>query len=93
MVWLVIVIALSIPLAAVVLDSPVFRAWADRRLGGGEAPGDVKELAKRVGILESELEAMTRQLDQLRDEHQFVQRLLEDPNRELPPKSLPKPGG
>jgi hypothetical protein len=92
MVWLVIVIALAIPLAAVILDSPVVRAWVDRRVGGGEVPADMKELAKRVGVLESELETMTRQVEQLRDEHQFVQRLLEDPNREPTPKSLPKSG-
>lgn len=91
-VWFVIVIALAIPLAAVILDSPVVRAWVDRRVGGGEVPADVRELSKRVGILETELETLTRQLDQVRDEHQFMQRLLEDPNRAPAPKSLPKPG-
>jgi hypothetical protein len=91
MVWLVIVIALAIPLAAVILDSPVVRAWVDRRVGPGDVPADFKELAKRVGVLEAELETLNRQLEQLREEHQFTQRLLEDPSR-APPKTLPKPG-
>jgi hypothetical protein len=92
MVWLVIVIALAIPLAAVILDSPVVRAWVDRRGGAaGDSRADVKELANRVGVLETELETVTRQLEQLRDEHQFMQRLLEDPNRAADQKSLPKP--
>lgn len=94
MVWLVILIALMIPLTAVVLDSPVVRAWVDRRSGGGsggDVPADVRELAKRIGVLETELEAMAKQLGQLQEEHQFVQRLLENPDRAAEQKSLPKP--
>jgi len=94
MVWLVILIALMIPLTAVVLDSPVVRAWVDRRGGGGgDVPADVKELASRVGLLETELETMTKQLGQLQEEHQFMQRLLENPDRAAEQKSLPKPEG
>lgn len=94
MVWLVILAALMIPLTAVVLDSPVVRAWVDRRHGGtADAPAELKELTKKVGVLESELEAMTRQLSQLQEEHQFLQRLLQDPaNRPGAPKSLPGSG-
>ena len=51
----------------------------------------VEDLAKRVGVLETELEAMAKQLGQLQEEHQFVQRLLENPDRAAEQKSLPKP--
>jgi hypothetical protein len=93
MIWgLVVLVALMIPLAAVVLDSPVIRAWADRRHGiGGAVPGDVKDLAKKVEMLENEMDAMTRQIGQLQDNQQFVQGLLEDPaRRPAAPRPLPK---
>jgi hypothetical protein len=83
MIWgAVVLIALLIPLTAIVLDSPVLRAWIERRHGGvgGTVPG-VEQLSNRVADLEAELDTVTRQLAQLQDEHQFLQRLLEDPTR------------
>jgi len=93
MVWLVIFAALMIPLTAVVLDSPVMRAWVDRRHGGsGEAlPSNFRELATKVQVLEAELEAVNRQLGVLQEEHQFLQRLLEDPAARQAAARLPKP--
>jgi hypothetical protein len=89
-----IAFALMIPLTAIVLDSPVVRAWVERMQGGKVEDGaDLKELAKKVGILETELETVGRQLAQIQEEHQYMQRLLEDPaHRATPPKSLPKSG-
>jgi hypothetical protein len=83
MIWgAVVLIALLIPLTAIVLDSPVIRSWVERQHGGalGTGPG-VAELSNRVADLETDLETVTRQLAQLQDEHQFMQRLLEDPTR------------
>ena len=95
MIWgLVVLIALMIPITAIVLDSPVVRAWAAHRHGiEGEASGEVKDLVKKVAVLENELEAMSRQVEQLQEGQQYVQRLLEDPaQREgrVPPRQLPK---
>jgi hypothetical protein len=95
MLWaVVILVALMIPLTAIVLDSPVVRTWVDRMHGGEiEGGADLKELSKKVGILESEVETMARQLTQIQEEHQYMQRLLEDPaRRAAAPKSLPKSG-
>jgi len=95
MVWLVIFVALMIPLTAVVLDSPVVRSFVDRRHGtGSDAPDHgIKELAEKVGLLEAELEEVNRQVAQLQEEQQFLQRLIADPaGRQAAPKSLPKPG-
>ena len=91
---ILIAFALMIPLTAIVLDSPVVRAWAERLHGASVEPGaDTRELAKRIGTLESEVEALTRQLTQIQEEHQYLQRRLEDPaQRAAAPKSLPKPG-
>jgi len=93
---ILIAFALMIPLTAIVLDSPVVRAWVERMHGGSIEPGaDLKELTRKVGILESEVEAVTRQLAQIQEEHQYMQRLLDDPARRAaapPSKTLPKPG-
>ena len=93
MVWLVILVALAIPLAAVILDSPVVRSFADRRRAeseGGPLPAGT-QLAKKVETLEIELEAVNREVAQLKEGQQFLQRLLEDPaSRQGAPK-LPKP--
>jgi hypothetical protein len=88
-VWIVILAALMIPLAAVVLDSPVVRQWADRDRVKDEPSGDAAQLGKRVAVLESELEATNRQLAQLQEGHQFLQRLIEDPAKQSP-RQLPK---
>lgn len=97
MLWpAVILIALLIPLTAIVLDSPVVRAWVERRHGGGglEATPELEELAKKVAVLEADLDTVTRQLAQLQEEHQFLQRLLEDPNRrQAAPKGIPEKSG
>ncbi len=89
-----IAFALMIPLTAIVLDSPVVRAWGERMQGGKIEPGeDLKDLTKKVGVLETELETVTRQLAQIQEEHQYMQRLLDDPARaSAAPKSLPKSG-
>jgi len=86
-----IAFALMIPLTAIVLDSPVVRAWVERMQGGKIEDGaDIKELSRKVDTLETELETVTRQLAQIQEEHQYMQRLLEDPaHRSPPPKSLP----
>lgn len=96
MLWpAVILIALLIPLTAIVLDSPVVRAWVERRHGGdGSATPELAELAKKVAYLESDLDTVTRQLAQLQEEHQFLQRLLEDPTkRPAASKGLPEQTG
>lgn len=84
MLWpAVILIALLIPLTAIVLDSPVVRAWVERRhgIGGPEASPELAELEKKVSCLEADLDTVTKQLAQLQEEHQFLQRLLEDPTK------------
>ncbi len=97
MLWpAVILIALLIPLTAIILDSPVVRAWVERKTGGvgGEAAPELEDLAKKVAVLEADLDTVTRQLAQLQEEHQFVQRLLEDPTkRQAAAKSLSEKSG
>jgi hypothetical protein len=83
--WLfvvVLLVALMIPVTAILLDSPLGRSIA-RRLesqGAGEGAG-VRQLERRVEALETDLEDVNRSLAGMRDELQFVQRLLEDPTK------------
>src|SRR2546423_14072222 len=95
--WLLVVVllvALMIPIAAILLDSPLGRSFA-RRLegqgdgggGGGGAGGTgagVRQLERRVEVLETDLEELNRSITGMREELQFVQRLLEDPRKKKP---------
>ncbi|NIR59965.1 MAG: hypothetical protein GWO02_10780, partial [Gammaproteobacteria bacterium] len=72
---LVVVLALLIPLIAVVLDSQLGRALAARlerdRLGDGGVLGE------RVAALEGEVDRLTRDVQRLEEEAEFLHRLLE----------------
>ena len=79
---LILLVALMIPIAAILVDSPLGRSIARRlEVHGTSNDSDVKAMERRLAVLESEMEDMTRSLGGMRDELQFVQRLLEDPNR------------
>jgi hypothetical protein len=86
MLWIVILIALMIPLLAVVLDSQVVRALASRIESEGRSNGD-PALAKRVTQLEGEVERLNHELLRLDEETTFLHRLLE--NKPLPPELPP----
>jgi hypothetical protein len=83
---IILIVALMIPVAAILVDSPLGRSVA-RRLEGGTAAGpapELRDLQRKVDALETELEDVNRTLAGMRDEMQFVQRLLEDPHRKKP---------
>jgi hypothetical protein len=86
--WLfvvVLVVALMIPIAAILLDSPLGRSLARRLEGPGDGAGaGLPALERRVDALEVELDDLQRSLAGMREELQFVQRLLEDPTRKPP---------
>lgn len=87
----VLLVALMLPILSIVLDSPFGRALARRVDGPEAAPPPVADLAKRVDLLESEIEDLTRAVEGLKDENAFLQRLIEDsPARPaLPPRPNP----
>lgn len=87
---LVILAVLLVSVMAILIDSPIARAFARRVEGQVEAaPPPVLELAKKVELLESEMDEMRRDVEGLREENQFLQKLLEDGGRRssLPPGS------
>lgn len=81
----IVILALMIPLIAVILDSQLGRALAGRLERG--APADESVLAPRVAALEGEVERLTKELEQLQEQSEFLNRLLESksPAGELPP--------
>ncbi len=74
---LVVILALMIPLIAVVLDSPVVRALAGRWEREGQPEAVDPLLGSRVAALEAEVERLNREIESTREESQFVRRLLE----------------
>jgi hypothetical protein len=91
LIGLVLLVALMLPILSIVLDSPFGRALARRMDGPEVAPPPVADLAKRVELLESEIDDLTRAIEGIREENAFLQRLIEDaPVRPaLPPRTSP----
>jgi hypothetical protein len=88
---LILLVALLIPIMGIVVDSPIGRALARRLEGPQEIPPALTELAKKVELLEAEVDDLTRSVQALQDEQVFLQRLLEDPAQRvtLPPPQSP----
>ena len=79
----ILVGALLVVLAAILVDSPLGRSWA-RRLEGPDASAqtpELRDLQRKVDVLESEVEELNRSLTGMREELQFVNRLLENPKK------------
>jgi hypothetical protein len=82
LILIVLLVALMIPLVAVILDSQVGRALAARLEGRAiEGPAE-----RRLAALENEVDRLGRELQRLDDESAFLQRLLEE---KRPPDALP----
>jgi hypothetical protein len=80
MIWalgfILVLIALMIPLLAIVLDSPVARNFFR-----GTDPQALEEIMRRLQGLEDEVAELGSSLEEVRQETQFVQRLLKNPDK------------
>lgn len=85
----ILFVALLIPILAIVLDSPALKHLFESRKGA--APGEVGELSKKVALLEDQVDDLTRSLEGLKEEQQFLHQLLENPERSRSAKRLPPP--
>ena len=72
---LIIIVALLIPLLAIILDSAPARALAARM--ERDRPDDVAGVDHRIAALESEVERLTGEVERLSEEGAFLHRLLE----------------
>jgi hypothetical protein len=88
---LILLVALLIPIMGIVIDSPIGRALARRLEGPQQAPPALADLAKKVELMEAEIDDLARSVQTLQDENAFLQRLLEDPSQRttLPPQQRP----
>lgn len=79
-------VALMIPIVAILVDSPLGRSIAHRLEGGPPSAGgaELQDLNKKVELLEGEVEELHRSVSGMKDELQFVQRLLEKPKNPGP---------
>jgi hypothetical protein len=82
----ILLVALLIPLLAVVLDSAPARALATR-LERGDPEGTATGENERLATLESEVERLSEQVASLEEQGRFLRDLLEErrPARGLPP--------
>ena len=82
---LILIAALLIPVVAILVDSPLGKSVARRMEGPAEgAPAELRDMQRKVELLETEVEDLNRSVAGMREEIQFVQRLLEDPRRKKP---------
>jgi hypothetical protein len=88
---LILLVALLIPIIGIVVDSPIGRALARRLEGPQEPLPGLGELAKKVELLEAEVDDLVRSVQTLQEENEFLQRLLEAPTQRaaLPPQERP----
>jgi hypothetical protein len=75
LVLIVLLVALMIPLVAVILDSQVGRAIAGR-LEGSRGPESLSD--RRLATLEGEVDRLSRELQRLDEESEFLHKLLEE---------------
>jgi hypothetical protein len=89
LIGLVLLVVLIIPVFAILTDSPLGRALARRVEGHNAPPPELRELSERVELLSGEVDDLTRAVETLKEENQFLQRLLEEGGgrRPLPPGS------
>ena len=82
----ILIVALLIPVAAILVDSPLGKSVARRmegRVDGGPTP-EVRDMQRKVELMETEIEDLNRSVAGMKEELQFMQRLLEDPRRKKP---------
>src|SRR5438046_9969449 len=86
---LVLLVALMIPITAILLYSPLGRSFARRLEGQGDGGGagsgaGVRKLEQRGEALETDLEDLNRSIAAMREGLECTQRLLDQPRHQRP---------
>ncbi len=90
-VGLALLLGLCIPIIAILSDSPIGRALGERlqrQAADQGLPADAAaELERRLQLLEGDVEMLQQTVQELREENDFLQRLLQDgrDRGQLPP--------
>jgi hypothetical protein len=86
--WIILILALMIPLIAVVLDSHLGRALAEYVTRRSGTPIDAGNSQQRLTALENEVERLNSEILRLEEDTTFLHKLLESKPQtkgELPP--------
>ena len=86
--FIVLIVALLVPILAIVLDAPVIRNMMEARQKSH--PGKLEQLGEKVALLEDQVDDLGRAVEALKEENQFLHKLLENPSRPSP-RPLPPP--
>jgi hypothetical protein len=86
----ILLVALLIPILAVLFDAPALRRRHAPRLGSSQQSDEYELLARRLATVEDELDDVSHAVRELQDEVMVLQRLLEasnalDVSKRLPP--------
>ena len=85
--FFILVIVALIPILSIVLDSPGVRRLLESRFDAGK----FDDMMTRLHALEDSVETLERGVESLREENQFLQRLLENPEHPNQPRLPPPP--
>lgn len=87
--FIVLIVALMVPILAIVLDAPVVRNFMEAR--HRTDPGKLEDLDRKIGALEDQVDDLGRAIEALKEENQFLHQLLENPSRTSAPPLPPPP--
>ena len=85
----ILLVALLIPILAVLFDAPAFRRRSSSRFGRSPQGDEYDLLARRLTTVEDELDDVSHAVRELQDEVMILQRLLEASNASDVSKRLP----
>jgi len=88
--FLILLVALLIPILAIVLDSPAVRNLLEARHGA--PPGKLEDLTHKVSQLEDQVDELGQAVETLKEESQFLHQLLENPEQRPASRRLPPSG-
>lgn len=86
---IILLVALMIPILAIVMDSPVLRHLVESR--HGLKPGQMEDLSRKVSALEDQVDDLARAIEGIKEEQQFLHQLLENPDRQAAKRLPPAP--
>ena len=75
MIQLIVLLVVLIPILAIVLDSQLGRALAGR-IEGRRIQGGDEVTQERIALLEGEVERLSKELNRVSEESQFLHKLL-----------------
>ncbi|MEO5825545.1 MAG: hypothetical protein ABIR59_06620 [Gemmatimonadales bacterium] len=91
-VGIVLLVALCIPIVAMLVDSPIGRMFGRRPARGPHPPAgadsEVVELQRRLELVEGDVEILQHALREVREHGEYLQEVVEQARRAEPPRGM-----